>query len=399
MTTGTNPDVSPARRRWAAAVLGVSEDASRTEARRAYLRKLPDSDFLPPRCCQEALRVLAGRPAAAESDEEWLVEEESRLGAEVASFAAEFFNLPVPQRRQRWEALLSGCRDVPPLVARLQALKAGLEVENRVLPADPPLLGRLAGHLLEAFPLPPLARAASRQEFLRWLEGSPAESHKLWEKAVRYLRAEWSALAALDDELVRHVAELRSRRNRRRKLHCRSQQQLLETATPGSNRTPWKAITIVALIVVIVPALLSALQVLDNSPSPPAPSPGYSRPREDVGPKDLENLRLRIVTDPKTGQTSIHSVPPPLHELFDPSKYDVEIINPEVGGRVLRCTPRLGSATTGPAGQPVLVGEATLRLLGASREQIDALCSRAVAPKPRDGTPNSPAEDNSTPQK
>jgi hypothetical protein len=311
MTTGTNPDVSPARRRWAAAVLGVSEDASRTEARRAYLRKLPDSDFLPPRCCQEALRVLAGRPAAAESDEEWLVEEESRLGAEVASFAAEFFNLPVPQRRQRWEALLSGCRDVPPLVARLQALKAGLEVENRVLPADPPLLGRLAGHLLEAFPLPPLARAASRQEFLRWLEGMPAESHKQSEMAACYLRAEWPALAALDDELVRHVAELSSRLDRREKLHSkklrevgqtvfasshldrpekphsRSQQQRQEAAPSGSSGFPWKAIPIV---VVMLAGLIRCVPSLNNSPLPRGPSHDYSVPRNDVGHEDIDRL-------------------------------------------------------------------------------------------------------------
>src|SRR5262249_25610102 len=157
-----------------------------------YFRKLRESDFLPPRSLRQALRILDGTPAPAEPDRQWLFEEEGRLRAEVTSFAEEFFTLPVTQRRQRWDALLSSCQRVPPLVARLQALKAGLNVENQSLPLDKSLHGQLAEHLLQSFPLPPLTRAASRQAFLCQIEApSAASSHKLWEQAARYLRAEW----------------------------------------------------------------------------------------------------------------------------------------------------------------------------------------------------------------
>src|SRR5262249_3835460 len=126
MTTGTNPDVSAVARRWAAQLLGVQEGASSGEARRAYFRKLRESDFLPPRSLNHALRILDGMLAPAEPDEQWLFEEEGRLRAEVTSIAEEFFALPVTQRRERWDALLSKCQRVSPLMARRQSLKAGL---------------------------------------------------------------------------------------------------------------------------------------------------------------------------------------------------------------------------------------------------------------------------------
>ena len=58
MTTGTSPDVATAARRRAAELLGVGENASPGEARRAYFRKVREHDFLPPPSLYRALRIL-----------------------------------------------------------------------------------------------------------------------------------------------------------------------------------------------------------------------------------------------------------------------------------------------------------------------------------------------------
>ena len=204
-------------------MLGVPENAPSAEARRTYFKKVRENDFLAPRSLHHALRVLEGKKQPAESDEEWLLEEENRLRAEIDLFAAGFFSLPASQRLERWNALLSRCKIASPLTARLQTLKAGLEVEVKSLPS---FQGRLAEQLLQSFPLPPLAQTASRQAFLRQIEDASAFADRSsWEKAARYLRAEWPALADLDRESVQHIAKLRSRLKRKKTMHQRGQRQ------------------------------------------------------------------------------------------------------------------------------------------------------------------------------
>jgi hypothetical protein len=372
----------------------VPEDASPAEARRAYLGKLRESAFLPPRSWQQAVRVLDGKPAPAEPDEEWLAEEEARLRAEVDSFAEEFFTLPVDQRRERWEGLLSRCQNLPPLVVRLQALKAGLVVEKEGLPEDGSPTGLLADHLLQSFPLPPLSRAASRQEFLRRLEESSADSRKLWEKAARYLRAEWPAVAALDEELVRYVAQLSSRLKWRRKMHRRSEGNR-QAGTAAGSQKPSRWWIVVGMVVA---AILRGVSSSDKPSPNPAPWPLYSGPKDGAGLKGLEHLRGRIATHPTIPVPSRKFFPdlPPVQELLDPSKYDLEVQDAG-GSRTLRFTPRpTTGGSKGPQannGRPVFLGEATLRLLGVPKEQIDAACSRAAGRKAPDDKAAPPREE------
>jgi hypothetical protein len=68
MTTGTGPDTDSVARRHAAELLGVAPNASPAEARRAYYRKVRESDFLPPPFLQRALRVFDPKPGRAEVD-------------------------------------------------------------------------------------------------------------------------------------------------------------------------------------------------------------------------------------------------------------------------------------------------------------------------------------------
>jgi hypothetical protein len=379
----------------------VPENASSAEARRAYFRQVRESDFLPPRSWYHALRVLEGKPIPTELDQEWRLEEECRLRAEVEAFAEEFFRLPVSQRRQRWEALLSRCQGVLALTARLQALKAGLEVEGQGLLPDQVFHGRLVEQLLHAFPLPPLAHAASRQAFLRQIEGSSAAAdQRSWEKAARYLRAEWPALAALDRELVKDVSRLRSRLKQRMKMRQRSLRQrlarcerLAATADSSGNKSPW---WVLFVLIGAVSALVRGLQQPNNSSSSRVPSPNYTVPRDLKGFPNLEDLR-RMPPAPKDGVNPHQPFfeTPPIDELLDPSQYDVALVDSKIP-RLLRFTPRPDATTilglNGPQGnkvQPLLFGETALKLMGVSREQMDALCSRAAGKHP-DGTPKTP---------
>jgi hypothetical protein len=313
MTSGINREAVVRRR--AAELLGVPEDASSVEVRRAYFKRVRESDFVPQRSLRHALGILegksasvgideemllAGRPASAELEEELLLEEESRLRAEVESFAEKFFTFPVAARREHWGALLSKCQNVPQLTARLHALKAGLEVETLSLSLDQSFRGRLAEHLLQGFPLLPLARAESRQAFLRVLEERPdAVYYKYWEKAARSLRAGWPAVAGLDQELVRDIAKLRRRLKRRSKTHQRSRQQQYRALTTNRKGTPWWAFLIVF-------GLLSGLsRTFTTSPSsslsrPSTPNPNF--PNNGVGLKDSDKPRLPLFSEPSKGE-------------------------------------------------------------------------------------------------
>ena len=378
MTTGTSLDDGPAGRRWAAGLLGVEEDAPRAEVRRAYLVKLREDDFQPSRSLLDALRVLEGKGVLGGIDEDRLLEEETRRRAEVESFAELFFTFPVAERRRRWDELLSGCRSVPPLAARLRVLQAGLEVDVGGLPSDEYFTIQLAEQLLHAFALLPLAQATSRQGFLRRIEEPSLEAERSsWEKAARRLRAKWPVVAALDDELVRHVAELRRRLGRRAKLSRRVRQQQAAAPAGSSQGIPWW----VGAIVVVAGALLRGLSTSNNSPSERAPSSGYTSP---VAP-DLDNG-------------------PTLRELCDPSKFDVEVINPETRvARLLRFTPRPGSTLAGPNrprandGPPLMYGEVILRLRGLTPAQIQLLASRAEKAKRPDDPPKTPPDEKPRP--
>jgi hypothetical protein len=386
MTTGINPDVGPIARRWATRLLGVDENASRAEARRAYFKMLRKSDFLPPRSLPHALRILDGKRGPAELDEEWLLAEEGRLRADVESFAAEFFTLPATQRRERWDALFSRCETVSPLTARLQALKAGLDVEVKSLPS---FHGLLAEQLLQSFPLAPLAQAASRQAFLREIEEPSAGDHASWEKAARYLLAEWPALASLDREFVQHVAKLRSRVKRKRSMqqrnqrqreamHLRSMRQRLAPVAAGKKRSAW---WVLAISVSMLGMVIRGITSYHSSP-PVAPSPSYS---------------------PDSSVRSVLTQQPPIDDLLDPSKYDIEILG-QAPSRILHFTPRPHPTTTGPNGsqpnnhQLLVYEESYFRLMGVSQEQINVLVSRAAEKRP-DGVPKTPGEVGPKPPK
>jgi hypothetical protein len=335
---------------------------------------------------RRALRVLdpSQRPGGADGD--WLLAEEVRLREEVDSFAADFFDLPVAERGRQWESLVSECRDFPPLAGRLRALKAGLEVEPPSLPPDqlgggaPGPLAELADQLVQSFPLPPVAKAASRQAFHRRTETDTSDSAEAsWEQAARYLLAEWPALAALDRELVEEVANLRNRLKQRAESRLRHLPKPANAPAPNGKGSSWG---VYAVLVVVFAIARTGMNSNDSSSSR-TPAPVYRPPPPPLSPELEDLLRRARAPQPVEGPAQFPTDElPPIRELLNSSEYDVEVIKAG-GARMLCFTPRSGSKEGGlrfgPAnsGQPIVYGEATLRLRGFSRNEVNALFSQA----------------------
>lgn len=372
MTTGIDPDLAAARR-WAADLLGVPEDAPAAEARRAYLRKLREHEFLPPPYLRHACGVLVGEVAPSAAEEAWRPAEEERLRGEVAAFVTVFFELDVPVRRERWNALWTRCAAVPLLVSLLRALQVGLEVNTRGGPADQTFPGMLARELRLNFGLPPVFWAGSWQRFLREIEDpAAAGSRRDWEKAARYLQAEWPALVALNPELVGHVAQLRRRLQARGKLRSQRQHQDGSPAKPLLSSWNWLFIA----AVVISSVIRIGMGTSDKPPSRPVPSVSTALPNRG----DAMFLTAESVADPtlraRLVAVGIDGVSP-LRDLLDPAKYRVEILDP-FGPRVF-CFTRRPVPPTPDLRRSVYFGEAALEHLGVTREQRAALAARAAA--------------------
>jgi len=338
-----------------------------------------------------------------EADEDWFLEEENQLRDDVETFANAFFSLALAERRERWHSLLSRCQSVPSLVVRLDALKAGLEVETGNLPADQSFRAQLAHHLVQAFPLPPLAQAACRQAFVRQIEEpSAAIDYKSWEQAAGYLLAEWPTLVALDEPLVRDIATLRRRLRQRRKAYRRCAWKRRLAILHEQTDSWWLAlVTVVGLYVIM--SFWGGTK--SNHSSMPHSTPGSSSSRLDSMRKpDLDNLALLWATNPKTGAKSLDPIS--WNDLLDPSKFEVEVVG-SGDVRSLRFTSRAGGTivadgtiVAGAKGKQFLIGEASLRLIGMSKEQMNVLFSRAAAGRRLKIAPTpSAAETTSSPSK
>ena len=101
---------------------------------------------------------------------------EATCQTEVDNFCREFFDLELETRRARWTALRERTSASPALVARLEDLSQGLEVEFWRMSDESPAVQRVAALVREFFVLPPLERAIKRRE---WLATNAVEAQML----------------------------------------------------------------------------------------------------------------------------------------------------------------------------------------------------------------------------
>lgn len=204
--TGIDPNRLQRRLRWAAEQLEVSPDASPDEVRAAWLRRLAEDDFVPSSDSRQALEVFLQRHPEggwlARADEAAAQWEEEQLRAEVEAFAAEFWNLSVEERRQRWENLAERCAFAPALRVRMDQLGTGLDIVAP-LPRNDARVSELVEHVRELFVLRPGPRARLRQSLLAQMRNKWSE----WRTAAHRLR---HAAPAFDELGIDLLGKLRT---------------------------------------------------------------------------------------------------------------------------------------------------------------------------------------------
>ena len=205
--TGIDPERLDRRLRWAAEQLGLSPNASLDEVRAAWLRRLPEEDFVPSSELRWALAALLRRPSEgrweARADELAAGAEEQRLRGEVEAFAELFWEFLPKERRRCWQELMERCAFAPALRARLHLLEAGLNCVSVINETNEyPRVVELAGYVRALFVLRPGPRARARHEIHCRMECE----RKAWRSDAQYLRLTRPSLASLGNDLLDKIA-------------------------------------------------------------------------------------------------------------------------------------------------------------------------------------------------
>jgi hypothetical protein len=283
-------EAAPDLAAWAGRQLRLSEGAAPAQAHGLVLRGLAHHEFVPTPEWQEAFDVIyrSGR-AKGPCGRAWC-DEETRLRAEVESFATEFFKLSPQERRSRWQALALQCRPFPRLVARLEGLEPGLDVEAVAISPKERQLLWLAEQATTLFVLRPPERAARRQALL----ANVATQGANLEKAASRFQKRHSALAALEPDLIGKLAAWTKSENALSKV---LNAQPKKRPTSGQSIGAGSAAGIGWLLIMLVGALSRGL----NSHSSTTNSPTYSPPPIQWKTQQF-NVPQPVTVDPWNGR-------------------------------------------------------------------------------------------------
>ena len=221
---------------WAAEQLGLDGPLDFAAARGKLWRQLRAHELLPPADWQVCARVaLGGAPAEMSPGESIVSGRRDALREQVETFAAQFFRLPPDARRAQWEDLMPHCRPHAPLVARLESLAVGLEVDLETPAAQArPEIAELRQEFCRLFVLRPHRRALALQAFReRTSADRPA-----WEQAAQMLETWHADVAALNKPLVLELKQSRhfDAEAARRKQRLLATERQRKTTTTGNHQ-------------------------------------------------------------------------------------------------------------------------------------------------------------------
>ena len=184
----------------ASAWLELDPGLSSDEVRPALWQRLAATHFLPDPVTHEAISILAGRQVgSAPALELAIPPAESRLRGAVEEFASHFFDIPVADRRDHWEAFRRAAAASPTVQERLARLAPGLTLDPGPEPTDP-RVRRLAGEILTLFPTPAAIRPAWLREFAYRLDGDPDFKRSARRRALKTLTRHYPTIARLGPE-------------------------------------------------------------------------------------------------------------------------------------------------------------------------------------------------------
>jgi len=275
---------------WARTILNIPAETPAEGLRTQIIARLSDHGFCPTAEEIQAIDLLANPqatpPAGLPPALYWALVEPRRK--QVEQFAAEFFQIPPPQRRQRWDRLRADCQFAAPLRVRLAGLEAGLDVDaecrTRLTDAD---TRKIADELVDAFCLPPYLRVVRHDKLL----GSAVGQRTRWRKASQQLVRTMPSLARLGPVLIARL------------IAGPPQDRPKAAAAPAkdeSGELPKKAVWIVIFLVV---AGGRACASLDRRPSftPTSDPPRAFRQFDAPSGIPKQPMRLQIFDAPPPG--------------------------------------------------------------------------------------------------
>jgi hypothetical protein len=273
----TGSDREHLMRHWAAKQLGVSPEATPAEARAAFLRQLPDEEFVPAPALVRGARALAAFgsdvPPDPRAEAEALQEAEEAVRAEIEDFADQYWEISVGPRRAKWEALMARADFSRSLRTRLRDLEAGLNIADPGLPAGvDPYLRELASTLCNLYVLRQARRARAWQDSRKQIRIRMWD----WKDAALACRERYPALAALLPNLIE---ELVSWWGPQSYNPPRTARALAAEAQPRQQYR-W----VIAVLLLGVSSIVRTLSGIGNYTAPPPEFPNSSRPpvfRED----------------------------------------------------------------------------------------------------------------------
>jgi hypothetical protein len=194
--------------------------------------------------------------------------EEDAVRAEIEDFADRYWKLPPAERRACWDALSERAAFSLALRARLQGLRAGLDVAGPELQPDAdPHLVELARQVCAIFVLPLAPRVRAWQSLRREMRPRLRD----WKFTARRLQERYPAIAALQGDAVEKLAAP--------EVLTHLPPPPMKTpaaATPGYQQSKWVIWIAVTVGISIVRLVVS---VADHSPrSTPLPASDRSPP-------------------------------------------------------------------------------------------------------------------------
>jgi hypothetical protein len=274
--------------RFAAEAIGLDPEQDESATRTTLFLRLRDHDFLPDPLQHQAILALAGRAVVAGSTllEEVAEAEERRLHAEVEQYAAEFFEVPVASRVDRYRLLGQACAQHPRLIERLRLLRPGLMIDRVSLTDASPLVKQLLYDILDLFPLRPDPRAAEARARVSQIQADPGSNDADRARAVKALTSRHREVVALLPDFPARLGKVRRRASADRWL-AKVVEKVAEPREPLRRSYVIMAVILLSGVFRLansltkptsVPITPSSFQTPENIPSPrmdPSRIPAY----------------------------------------------------------------------------------------------------------------------------
>lgn len=277
---------------WARDELSASHTATIEQIRLNFLRNLNDDSFVPFLSHQEALESLQTDAAGDELTripDEFLLAAATKLQSRVQEFRRELPQLPIMVRLYRWRALKRDSWCCPRAEAQLEELFPLLELDFEAIPADAPMLQRLAKFAVETYGMPPKEKADTLAANLAEINKAPNQ----WRLVARTLRQQCPPIADYADKLLsktksefatpahyeQHLDRSRgSNRNPGRNPQAANDFIPVENPTAGSgcgNRVGWVAVVFLIVAVRLVFSATNITKSKSEYTPPKVPVLGY----------------------------------------------------------------------------------------------------------------------------